>query len=82
MERYTIQKYHWDTNVRGQNDWSYWASMAGPTNGHARTEAEAVEALASNLESIAAAIRAGEIWFVRTGELKEEPVDGQEEVQS
>jgi len=80
-ERFTVQKYKWD---KENNVWSYWAEMNGPTIGHALSEAEAVEALAKNLEGIAAAIRAGEIWFMRIGELKEDPIErndsGQQEM--
>lgn len=68
-ERYTIQKYKWT----GEEKYSYWAEMNGPTTGHAESEVAAVEKLADNLESIVAAIRSGEIGFARIGDLKEEP---------
>jgi hypothetical protein len=73
VERYTIQKYNFMGKSQHEDSFIYWAEMAGPTTGQGTTEAGAVEKLAENLESIVAAIRGGEIWFKREGELREEP---------
>ena len=72
QERYTIEKHKWDSP--GGEFKSFYASINGPTTGHAETETEAVEDLAKNLESLAASIRTGEIAFLRVGYDKDEVV--------
>ena len=64
-DAYTLSRFHWDSNVRGEDPWTYWASYLGPVNGHADTPGGAIEQLAKNFELMAKAIRDGEIKFYK-----------------